>query len=110
MSDASGDRQHDMRAIVYRLRLLTRAETQDELAKVLAMSPKTLNDCKHEGRVPYARIVQFAMRERHSIEWILTGEIFRCDPEKEQLYRLIEKLREDYPKERSALRVLRRML
>lgn len=110
MSDAPDDRQHDIRAIVYRLRLLTRAETQDDLAKLLAMSPKTLNDHKHDGRVPYARIVQFAMREGHSIEWILTGEVFRCDPAKEQLYRLIEQLRADYPKERAALRVLRDLL
>lgn len=61
-------------AILHRMKDLTGARTDAELAKALSISPQTLSSWKIRGSIPYALCMELAQKHGVSLDWLLLGD------------------------------------
>lgn len=61
-------------AVIARLKILTKTDTDTGLAGALGISPQTLSSWKSRESTPYAICVDLAESRKVSLDWILMGE------------------------------------
>ena len=60
-------------AVISRLKLLLRADSDAELCRVTGVNKQTLSNWKSRNSVPYSLCVQIAEEKAVSLDWLLTG-------------------------------------
>lgn len=63
----------DANAVIDRLKAIMRIETDIELATALGVSRSTVSVWRSRGKIPYQEIVREAIKNKFSVDWVLTG-------------------------------------
>lgn len=64
----------DFEKILDRIKSLKSLKTQGDVAAVLGFERTALAQRKRTGSIPYAELIDFSLKERVSIDWLLTGK------------------------------------
>ena len=63
--------------VILRIKGITGAKTDAEIAKMLNLRPNTLAERKKRDSLPYRELFIFSHQNRISLNWLLTGKGFK---------------------------------
>jgi phage repressor protein C with HTH and peptisase S24 domain len=60
--------------IVERMKQASGLANESAIAKALDISPQAMSNFKNKGKIPSDQVIQFALKFKLSVDWLLTGE------------------------------------
>ena len=96
------DRERRFEAVMGRLKHVTMAENDSQLAEILGLSSSGFANIKKRGSLPYERFEQLCNSRNVSMDWLLTGDgaMWRGEPADRQMAALIELVSALQPEQR----------
>lgn len=64
----------DFQQIFNRIKLITAATSDADVARALDVTPGALYQFKRQNKFPFERLVEFAFKHNLSLDWLFTGE------------------------------------